>query len=121
MIIDSVFLPNAVLETGMQVAVQKNDVISNNITNADTPYYKKQSLVFEESLSDAINDVKVTGSLDLSKVKPTVVTQPYDYRLDNNGVDIETEMVDLYQNSARYDVMTSSVMNNYKRLQVVLR
>ncbi len=120
MLIDNLFSKVNILEKGMQGAVLRNEVIQNNIANADTPGFRRSDVQFESFLKDAIDEASVTGVLDLDKVKPIVVEQPFTYRLDKNNVDIETEMVNLYQNSARYDMLISSVNNHYKRINAVL-
>ncbi len=120
MLIDNLFSTVNVLEKGMQGTVLRNEVIQNNIANADTPGFRRSDVQFESFLKDAIDEASVTGVLDLEKVKPVVVEQPFTYRLDKNNVDIETEMVNLYQNSARYDMLISSVNNHYKRINAVL-
>ncbi len=119
MLIDNLYSKINVLEKGMQGTILRNEVIQNNIANADTPNFKRSDVVFESYLADAIDGAKTTGELNLDKVNPTVISQGFSYRLDGNNVDIETEMVDLYQNSARYDMLVSCVNNNYKKINAV--
>ncbi len=122
MIFDNMLTQNSVLETAMQASMVRKDVILNNIANVDTPGYKKKSVLFEQSLRESIRQSRATGSLDLSKAVPRVseIHENFNYRIDGNNVDIETEMVDLYENSIRYDTMANSVMSNYKRINMVL-
>ncbi len=120
MFIDNLLSSVNILEKGMQGTVLRNEVIQNNIANADTPGFKRSDVQFESFLNSAMEESKTTGVLDLDKVKPMIVEQSFNYRLDENNVDIETEMVNLYQNSARYDMLVSSVNNHYKRINAVL-
>ncbi|MFV0440708.1 MAG: flagellar basal body rod protein FlgB [Lachnospirales bacterium] len=120
MIVDKLYTTNSILEKSMQGVVARNEVIQNNIANADTPNFQRSDLVFEEYLADAVNSFKETGELNLDSVKPTILNQNFSYRLDGNDVDIESEMVDLYQNSAKYDMLVSSVTNNYRRINAAL-
>ncbi|MFV0520752.1 MAG: flagellar basal body rod protein FlgB [Lachnospirales bacterium] len=119
MFVDGLYSKLDILEKGMQGTVLRNEVIQNNIANADTPNFQRSDVVFEDYLASAIDEAKTTGVLNLDKVVPTVINQGFSYRLDENNVDIETEMVDLYQNSARYDMLVSCVNNNYKRINAV--
>ena len=124
MIFSGLFTQNSILESSMQASQLRNQVILNNIANDDVPGFKKQIVTFENTLLDAINASRRTGtSLDLAKVQPKVTTihQNFNYRMDGNNVDMETEMVDLYQNSVRYDTMASAVINNYKRINLVMQ
>ena len=43
-----------VLDKAMDASWLRNDAISNNIANADTPGYKRQHLNFETQLAKAI-------------------------------------------------------------------
>ncbi len=122
MTFDNLFVQNDILESALQASVKRNDVIQNNIANADVPGYKKKKVLFEDALKKAIGNFKETGRLDLSSVTPTTVVQykNYNYRMDKNNVDIEVEMVDLYQNAVKYDVMAQGVINNYKRINLAV-
>lgn len=121
MILDSMFTQNDIIGTGLQAAVVRNDVISNNIANADVPNYKKKVVRFESYLAGAIADSKKTGRIDLKNAIPTVhlSNDNYSYRVDGNNVDMQSEMVDLYNNSVKYDVMISGIVNNYKRINLI--
>lgn len=118
--VDNLFLPNTILEKSMQASVLRNDVIQNNIANADTPNFKRQEVQFEPYLQGVLEEAEISRTLELDYAQPKIVTQGFSYRLDDNNVDIETEMVDMYKNSTRYDMMTNSVMNNYKKINVAL-
>ncbi len=118
--LERAYSTNNLLELGLQTSVIKNDVMQNNIANADTPNYKRQVVNFEESFKDEVEKARKTGTFNKSNVIPTITTDPTSYRLDGNSVDINTEMVALYQNSIKYDMFANSVTNNLKRLNVAL-
>jgi len=122
MLFDNMFVQNDLLGTAMQASVVRNDVISNNIANAETPGFKKSDVSFDAAFQQALDNYKKTGQVDLSSLKPVVqkVDTGFSYRIDENNVDIESEMVNLYQNSVKYDVLASGVMNNYKNINLVL-
>ncbi len=118
--LDNVFLNSSILGTALQATSFKNDVIQNNIANADTPDYKKREVHFEETLSRELESFSTTGQIDFDKLKPTIFSDPLSYRMDGNNVDLNVEMVEMYKNSVKYDALTQSVMNNYKRINMVL-
>jgi len=122
MIFDNLFAQNKIIGTAMNAAMVRSNVINNNIANADVPGFTKSVVDFENTLARELNDAKTTGTVNIDNLKPTVnySMQGFNYRIDGNNVDVETEMVELYQNSAKYDVMTSSLMNNYKRINLVM-
>ncbi len=118
--LERAFSSNNLLEVGLQATIIKNDVTQNNIANVDTPNYKKQVVNFEEQLQREMEKAKVTGRFNKTNVIPKITTDPTSYRLDGNSVDINTEMVSLYQNAIKYDMLANSVTNNLKRINVAL-
>lgn len=122
MIFDKMYVQTDVLGAALNAASVRNEVITNNIANNDVPGFKTKTVDFEGSLINALDRKERTGVLDLSDAKPTVryVNENYSYRIDQNNVDIETEMVNLYQNSVKYDVMINCLLNNSKRMSLVL-
>ena len=121
MLLDGIMSQNAILETAMQGNIVRKDVMLNNIANVDTPGYKRKVVAFEESLKDTLRRTRPGEKMDLSGVKTTMrqVNKNLKYRLDGNNVDIEVEMLELYETSVRYDVLANSVMNNYRRINSV--
>ncbi|MCL2577883.1 MAG: flagellar basal body rod protein FlgB [Defluviitaleaceae bacterium] len=113
---------NSILGAALQGQGARVDAIQNNIANAETPRFTARRVDFEAALSDAISNWKKTGNLDLSKARPTTSFQDFGtrIRLDGNNVDIEREMVALFTQSVRYDVMVNSVLHNSRMLNTVL-
>ena len=120
--LDALFSQNTVIGTAMQAAAVRNDVIANNIANADTPGFKARGVSFEKALQTALERRAQTGILDLTGVKPEVryVNQGFHYRLDQNNVDIEAEMAALYRNSVKYDALAGGVIANNRRMNLVI-
>ena len=121
MLLDGVLQQNSILETAMQGNMIRKDVILNNIANVDTPRYKKRVAAFEESLKDSLRRTRPGQKADMSGVKTTIrkINKDLKYRMDGNNVDMEVEMLELYETSVRYDVLANSVMNNYRRINSV--
>ena len=122
MIFDSLYFQNAVIGSAMQASVFRNEVISNNIANADTPGFKKSRVEFEDSLSRALDKVKRPDVNDLNGVSMRAVTMhdTFNYRIDENNVDMETEMTELYKNAAKYDALASMFINNNRRFALIV-
>lgn len=88
-----------VLDKAADASWLRNEAISNNIANVDTPNYKRQDVAFETELKRALNTTKYDTmdarvyNLNLNRIQPEVYTdaQAYSYRLDGNNVDIDTE------------------------------
>lgn len=113
-----------VLDKAADAAWLRNEVISNNIANADTPGYKRQDVDFESQLNKALGkadadnmDAKVS-SLRRRELEPTTHSDfsEYDYRLDENNVDIQVENVNLAKNQLKYNGLMTSVRMEFQNL-----
>ncbi|MBR4207063.1 MAG: flagellar basal body rod protein FlgB [Lachnospiraceae bacterium] len=118
-----------VLDKAADAAWLRNEAISNNIANADTPGYKRQDVSFERELTRILNKVEYDNldqrvyNLELSKIEPRVYTDAFDYsyRLDGNNVDIETENVYLAENQITYNALVSCMQSEFGNLTTAMR
>jgi len=127
-----------ILHRSMDVSSLRNDVISNNIANSDTPNFKRTVVNFETQLRDALDSEgqRSTFQERLTNERHIPFSRPVDYRdvkpqrfLDylsvskNNGnnVDIEEESMNLLTNQMMYTMMTNSVRSEFARVNLVLR
>ena len=118
-----------VLDKAMDASWLRNEAISNNIANADTPGYKRQDVNFEIQLAKALRhsryktmDAKV-ADVKMNRLNPITYTDyaGYSYRLDGNNVDPDTEGVYLAKNQVVYQGLYQSVQQEFKNLQAVLK
>ncbi|MBM4039051.1 MAG: flagellar biosynthesis protein FlgB [Planctomycetes bacterium] len=97
--------PSDLLRAGMRAADLRMKVIANNVANINTPGYQRKEVVFEELLAEAMR----TGDADEVKaVQPQIVT-PSSPPAQVSGVDLETEMGALIDNSAKFRVYAALV------------
>jgi flagellar basal-body rod protein FlgB len=103
------------LATAANMRLLKNNVISGNIANAETPGYKAKKMDFEEALARQI-DIDGLRSLSTShsehipvggRVSARAKTEIYDNpdaatSQDGNTVDLEKEMTVLAENQLQY-------------------
>lgn len=93
----------------------RNNVISSNIANAETPGYQAKKMDFEDALSRALtieDQGKLSGAEPghfamgpgaLSRIKADVYENPdADINNDGNTVNVEREMTALAENSIMY-------------------
>ena len=118
-----------VLNRAADAAWQRNEAISNNIANVDTPGYKRQDVAFESVLQKALGnnwyesmDEKVSN-INLSRLRGRAYVDyaNYSYRLDGNNVDIENENVMLAENQLKYQGLISSIKQEFTNLQTVMK
>lgn len=84
------------------------NVISDNISNSDTPGYQEKEVTFESSLSDALKNNSLSES-QIDNINPQVVTVNGTVDANGNSVDMESQMVDLTRNQLQYNYMQSAV------------
>ena len=103
------------LDSSMDMRQIRQNVISGNIANAETPGYKAKKMDFEEALSRAA-DIDGRGSMTvshgdhfavgqgpISRVRADVYDNPeISTNNDLNTVDMEREMTQLAENSTLY-------------------
>lgn len=138
MFLDSDFMRTQdILQRSMSASLIRQEVIANNIANADTPNFKRSDVAFESELAralsscdprpfpEAITDkrhIPFFRLRDYREIKPIVyVDYTTTYRNDGNNVDIEKEMVDAKENALRYTAMAQRVSDNFKLLSIVMK
>ena len=118
-----------VLDKAADASWIRNEAISNNIANVDTPGYKRQDVNFEEQLRKAMKNSRYTSidervaKVDLERLNPITYRDhsTLSYRLDGNNVDIDTENVELASNQIRYQGLTDSITKHFEGLQLVMK
>lgn len=129
---DVVVLSNAynyinVLDKAADASWSRNDVLANNIANADTPGFKRKDVQFETYLANAVAGTdtldETVANIDLSTLEATTYTEQagLSYRMDGNNVDISTENVELAKNQLKYYTLMSSISDEFSRLKAALK
>jgi len=127
-----------ILHRGLDVAVLRRQVISDNIANADVPNFKRSYVNFESALKQALDSEKEEPVLPMTLTDPHHIASfaPSDYRsveprrvLDylttskNNGnnVDAEQEMMDSLTNQLSYTLQAQAINYEFGQIGQVLR
>lgn len=121
------------LGRGLAAANLRQEVISNNIANVNTPNFKKSDVVFEELLAKEIGmddsgrlplvrthdrhlPVGMIGGAKASVQEDDTTTM----RVDNNNVDIDIEMASLAKNQLYYNAMATELGGYVNKLKNVI-
>ena len=107
----------------------RNEVLSNNIENVNTPNYKREDVAFERELERALGnskyksmDAKVEGlKISRLKARPYTDYSNFSYRMDGNNVDIDTENVTLAANQIKYQGVMLGIKSEFSNLQNAMR
>lgn len=129
MINSNVFDYVNVLGKAADAAWQRNNILAHNISNVDTPGYKRQDIDFESQLRRALGkcryetvDSKV-AHLNGAELEAKVYTDlaNFSYRLDGNNVDMDTEGVELASNQIKYNGLIDSFNQEFANLRMVMK
>lgn len=103
------------LGASLNLRLLRNDVVSSNVANAETPGYKAKKVDFEEALSRAIDheglgrmhvsaqEHFLMGQGAISRARADVYDNPdINVANDGNTVDMEKELSTLAENSILY-------------------
>lgn len=129
MIQTNVFDYVRILDRAADASWLRNQAISNNIANVDTPGYKRQEVAFESVLKKALGNnryesmdskVKNARTKDLS-FRTFTDYSGFSYRLDGNNVDIENENIMLAENQLKYQGLLAGITQEFANLQTVMK
>jgi len=132
MINTSAFDYISVLNKAADASWLRNEAISNNIANVDTPGYKREDVTFQSELQKAMTfsgfettDAKVhsLATTSSSSLQPRTYKDysGYSYRLDGNNVDIDTEQTMLAKNQLMYEGLLTSIDAEFTNLKTVMK
>lgn len=131
--IQNLYNNNKILEKSLDAAWARNDTIAQNLSNIDTPTYKRKDVAFEQYLNDSLGKSSLEGQLtdkrhipihskDIDKVEPTVTEDSSDtsMRIDGNNVDIDNEMSYMAKNTIKYNTLVQLINGSYSRIKNVI-
>jgi flagellar basal-body rod protein FlgB len=122
------------LDTSLNMRLLKQDVLSANIANAETPGYKAQRVDFESTLSRAL-DLDGLRHLDanhpqhfptakgsIENIKADIYDEP-DVVVNNDGntVDMEKEMARLTENTILYKAAVELINKKMGAMKYVVQ
>ncbi len=95
------------IEKAMQGSLLRQQVLANNIANANTPGFQRSDVDFQSALAQAFSSgTPTTSQLDQISFSPQVSSTGA-MQVDGNTVDINTENADLSENTLDYQALES--------------
>ena len=120
-----------VLKTAADASWLREEVLTNNIANVDTPNYKRQDVEFTTYLKSALEQAGTPASTLTQKVNEAnlsgITTRTYtenttlSYRMDGNNVDLFIENAELAAEQINYNALIDSMNNEFTRMKAVLK
>lgn len=110
-----------IMEKALNASQARNDTISQNIANVDTPNYKRKDVAFEQYFTDSLNNANMDS--EDNNFQPTVIEDKSDnkMRIDGNNVDIDSEMSYLAKNTIKYNALVQLINSNFSKIKNVIR
>lgn len=118
------------LKSALNASQLRQEAISNNIANVNTPNYKANRVVFEEKLQRAVGGTSVNlkathanhfGTSKQEIEAKVVKDQNTSMRNDGNNVDIDMEMSNLAANQILYNTLVQQIDGKISTLRYVIR
>ncbi len=132
--ISKMFNNTSILEKAVDASWLRNEAIANNLANVDTPGYKRQDVAFENFLTEALEQKKVSGNrthekhipIGLKDVNNIPIQLKEDakgntMRIDKNNVDIDAEMALLSKNNIYYNAVVQQLSNKLSSVRNTIR
>ena len=118
------------LKSAADASWTREEVLTNNIANVDTPNYKRQDVEFSSYLANALqrsgkNSASLTQRVNNVNYNDLAIRTYTDnstlsYRTDGNNVDLSTENVELASEQINYNALIDSMNNEFSRFKAVL-
>lgn len=106
----------------LDVSVTRQEAISSNIANAETPGYRRVDIApdFAAELKSKIRSGAT--SEEIASVRPRVSEDQFarSVRPDGNTVEMERELLEMNRNTVEYNYLTEVVSRNFKQLRTAI-
>ena len=117
-------------EQALKVRAHRNEVLSSNIANADTPGYKARDLDFAEALNGARSSaVTLRKTSALHQGAPGMTTHgaqlkyrvPMQPSLDGNTVETDVEQAAFAENAVQYRATLAFIDGTIRTLRLAIK
>ncbi|MBI4379034.1 MAG: flagellar basal body rod protein FlgB [Nitrospinae bacterium] len=112
--------------------LERQNLISSNIANMNTPNYKSVDISFDEQMKTAMdnssgNVLKNThkghlpaGIKEIEKMKSEVIVDTTPSGLDGNNVDLDKEVTKIAENTIMYNTVALLILKKFEGLKYAI-
>jgi len=112
------------LQKGLDAVWLRQQVISNNIANNETPDFKSSEVVFEDLLNDVLErsySTKKALNKAIERAQPVVSKKENTFNNANgNNVDLDKENIEFARAQLQYYYLVSSLTSQINRLKYAI-
>ena len=115
------------LEKSLSYLWAKQTTILDNIANAETPNFKAKVVTFEEELKEKLERARSSASPKaavrevLEDANFTVTEQQETTRMDDNGVNVTEQSVEMIRNSYQLQYVMNAINNDLSTLRTAIK
>lgn len=107
------------LQEALAGSAQRQQLLANNLANADTPGFKRSDLDFQTTLANALDQGDSGSQLASLTFQPQTDTTS-SMTEDGNNVDEDTEMSNLSENALTYQSLVAVANARLKMLSTAI-
>jgi len=106
----------------LDASVLRQEAISANISNAETPGYRRVDVSsdFATQLKASLSSGRSLDSLSDLKPSVSVDVNARTMRPDGNTVELDSELVKMNENTVQYEYLTDLVSRNIRQLRMAI-
>jgi len=101
-------------QAALAVRAERQQIISSNIANADTPHYKARDLDFSQAMRGALNGAATLKAAPLYRAERQG-------SIDGNTVDMDVERNQFAENALRYEAGLTLISAQIKGLLTAIQ
>ena len=115
------------MEKSMDFLWAKQAAILDNISNAETPNYKPKVVTFEETLREKLQRAQETDHPRrqmreaLRSAEYSVKEKPVSTRMDDNGVNVTEQSVEMIRNAYQLQYVMKSINSDLTVLKAAIQ
>ncbi len=116
----------AMAQKSLDCLWKKQEVLSNNLANIDTPGFKRQQVSFEEAFRKrltAADETKSSAKMReaIEGTNYTIYSRDDSARVDENNVNADVEETEMTRTWLHYYYLLQSVTSDVKRYQTAIK
>jgi flagellar basal-body rod protein FlgB len=112
-------LTDDLLQRGLEGASLRQQLLANNLANANTAGFKRSDVDFQSTLAAALSSGDPQTAVADASFRPQADTTST-MRADGNNVDVDQEMSSLTENALTYETLAAVAKSRMQMLQTAM-
>ncbi len=111
-----------VMNKAIESSWKRQELLTDNIVNIDTPGYRRKDINFEKVLRAEVEKTGNIHKVDINQLYAEILS-PYSnfqHRIDGSNVDIDWEMAEISKNKIKYDALVTQTSRHLQRIKSVI-